>query len=97
MTSVASRNFWLLAAASAIIAAPLMMPGLGGEFKGTDDRATEAIKQARPGYEPWFKPVWTPPSSEVASLLFALQAALGAGLLGYVIGRRQGRNDVSGR
>jgi cobalt/nickel transport protein len=94
MTS-AKRSILLLAAAAAIIAAPLVVPGLKGEFKGSDDLGTEAILKARPGYEPWFKPLWTPPSDEVESLLFSLQAALGAGFLGYVIGRRQagrGRN-----
>lgn len=97
MTSIARRNMWLLGAATAIIAAPLVVPGLQGEFKGSDDRATKAIVEARPGYEPWFKPVWEPPSGEIASLLFALQAALGAGVLGYILGRRHGSKDVSGR
>lgn len=97
MTPLANRNTWLLGAAALIIAAPLLLPGLGGEFKGTDDRASKAIAESNPGFEPWFKPIWEPPSGEVASLLFSLQAALGAGLLGYVIGRRRSRNDVAGR
>ena len=77
-----------------LVAFPLF---LSGEFKGTDDRATAAIQQAVPGYEPWFKPLWHPPSDEVESLLFALQAAIGGGILGYVIGRRHGagKPDVS--
>jgi cobalt/nickel transport protein len=47
--------------------------------------------------------LWKPPSDEVESLLFSLQAALGAGFLGYVIGRRQStslassRDNVAGR
>ena len=85
------RSWWLIAAATAIVAAPLVIPGLQGDFKGSDDLGTEAINAARPGYQPWFQPLWKPPSDEVESLLFALQAALGAGVLGYVIGRRQGR------
>jgi cobalt/nickel transport protein len=85
----AARSIVLLAAAAAIVAAPLVIPGLKGEFKGSDDLGTEAIRAARPGYEPWFQPLWKPPSGEVESLLFSLQAALGAGFLGYVIGRRQ--------
>lgn len=91
----ATRSAVLLAAAAAIIAAPLVIPGLKGEFRGSDDLGTEAILAARPGYEPWFQPLWKPPSNEIESLLFALQAALGAGILGYVIGRRHsspGRN-----
>ena len=78
---------WLVAAAVFIMLAPL---ALKGEFKGTDDLAVQAIQQAQPGYEPWVHPLWQPPSAEVESLLFALQAAIGAGILGYVIGRRHG-------
>lgn len=93
------RSLWLIAAAAAIIAAPLVLPGLGGEFKGSDDLGTDAIIAARPGYQPWVQPLWKPPSSEVESLLFALQAALGAGVLGYLIGRRHAsrQGDVAGR
>jgi cobalt/nickel transport protein len=95
----ANRSVWLLAATVAIIAAPLVIPGLGGEFKGSDDLGTDAITASRPGYKPWFEPIWKPPSDEVESLLFSLQAALGAGFLGYVIGRRQSssRDNVAGR
>jgi cobalt/nickel transport protein len=92
------RSVWLLAAAVAIVAAPLVVPGLGGEFKGSDDLGTQAIEEAAPGYKPWFQPLWKPPSDEVESLLFSLQAALGAGFLGYVIGRRQSSHkNVAGR
>lgn len=68
-------------------AVPLVVPAFHGEFSGTDDRATQAIATLKPDYKPWFAPIWTPPSPEIESLLFALQAALGAGVLGYVIGR----------
>ena len=39
-----------------------------------------------PGYQPWFAPLIEPASSEIASLLFALQAAFGAGVIGYWLG-----------
>ena len=84
----ATRSVLLLAAAGAIVAAPLVIPRLRGEFKGADDLGTEAILASRPDYKPWFEPLWKPPSDEVETMLFALQAALGAGVLGYVIGRR---------
>ncbi|MBB4199874.1 cobalt ABC transporter substrate-binding protein CbiN [Rhodoblastus sphagnicola] len=90
-----NRSLWLVVAALAIIAAPLVIPGLGGEFKGADDRGSEAISDARPGYKPWFEPLWKPPSGEVETGLFALQAAIGAGLVGYVIGRRAGQKNVA--
>jgi cobalt/nickel transport protein len=90
-----SRSFWMLAAAVALLAAPFFLPGGTSEFKGADDRGAEAIAAA--GHEPWFKPIWQPPSNEVATGLFALQAALGGGLLGYVIGRRSARKNVADR
>jgi cobalt/nickel transport protein len=64
-----------------------------GRFTGADDQAAKAISQIQPNYEPWFRSIWTPPSGEVASLLFALQAALGAGVLGYYFGLVRGRAE----
>ena len=82
-------NLLMFGAAVAIIAAPLVLPGVKGVFKGTDDQATAAIAESKPDFKPWFTPVWAPPSNEMESMLFALQAAIGAGVLGYVIGRRR--------
>lgn len=82
------RSLWLLLVVAALVTVPLLM---GGEFSGTDDQATKVIESSRPGYLPWAAPLWEPPSGEIESLLFALQAALGAGVIGYAIGRRQGR------
>jgi len=55
-----------------------------GYFHGSDDQGSSAIEQT--GYQPWFHSVWTPPSSEIESLLFAIQAAIGAVIIGYVFG-----------
>jgi cobalt/nickel transport protein len=44
-----------------------------------------------PGYEPWFEGWWSPPSGEIEGFLFALQAAVGAAVLGYVVGARRTR------
>ena len=41
-------------------------------------------------YHPWFNSVWTPPSPEIESLLFALQAAFGAIIIGYFLGYYRG-------
>ncbi|WP_033336900.1 energy-coupling factor ABC transporter substrate-binding protein [Thioalkalivibrio thiocyanodenitrificans] len=84
-------NFILLLAAALIVAAPLLL-SLPGDYEGADDMAQAAIEET--GYEPWFEPLWSPPSDEVESMFFALQAAGGAGLLGFVLGRvtaRRGR------
>jgi len=66
-------------------------PGTGERFGGTDDQAEAMITQIRPQYKPWFHSLWVPPGPEVESLLFALQAALGAGMVGYYFGFVRGR------
>lgn len=58
-------------------------------FGGTDDAAAEAAEQA--GAKKWIEPIFQPNSGEVESGLFALQAALGAGIAGYALGRMSGR------
>jgi cobalt/nickel transport protein len=96
---VLNRSSWMIAAAAALVAAPLLLPGLQGEFKGTDDLGSAAVSASHPDYQPWFQPLWKPPSGEIESMLFALEAGLGGGLLGYVIGRRhsRSRDDVADR
>jgi len=63
--------------------------GSNGTFGGADGQIEEVIGEIDSNYKPWFESFWTPPSAEIESLLFALQAALGAGFLGYYIGRKQ--------
>lgn len=57
------------------------------EFAGADGLAETAILEVSPDYKPWFSPIFEPASGEIESLLFALQAALGAGVVGFVLGR----------
>jgi cobalt/nickel transport protein len=71
----------------ALFAVPLLLDGGTSEFAGSDSLATEVIEEDHPDYEPWFESVFSPSSGEIESGLFALQAALGAGVLGYVLGR----------
>ena len=78
----------------AIMAATALIPRLTGitpEWGGSDDVGMTAIGGIEPGYKPWFSPVWQPPSREIESLLFALQAAIGAGIIGYVAGYYTGQ------
>ena len=70
----------------AMVLGTLQSTGDGEAFVGTDSAATTHIEASQPGYSPWFKPLFAPSSGEVESGLFALQAALGGGLLGFVLG-----------
>lgn len=81
-------NYLMLIGVVLLVVLPLAF--VKGSFGGSDDQGTNAVEAARPGYKPWFKPIWTPPSPEIESLLFAVQAAIGAGTIGYVIGRIHG-------
>ncbi len=93
------RSTLIILAAVCIILfiAPLVMySGLGedeGYFGGSDDAASEQIEASN--YEPWFSSIWEPPSGEIESLLFALQAAIGAIIIGYFFGywRGQGKEE----
>lgn len=63
------------------------------EFGGADAAAEAAIVEIAPDYEPWFAPLFEPPGSETESLLFAVQAGLGAGVIGYFFGWQHGRRQ----
>lgn len=88
------RNGGLIAAAAAVAIISLAIGSQheGAEFAGADGQAMATVTALHPDYQPWFSPIWEPPSGEVESLLFALQAALGAGLLGYYLGLRRGQS-----
>ncbi|MGL5439243.1 MAG: energy-coupling factor ABC transporter substrate-binding protein [Filifactoraceae bacterium] len=57
------------------------------EFAGADGLAEEAITEIQPDYEPWFNSLYEPASGEIESLLFALQAAIGSGVVCFILGR----------
>lgn len=61
------------------------------DFGGADGQAEELITEISPDYEPWAESLIEPPGGETESLLFCLQAALGAGVLGFGFGYLAGR------
>lgn len=78
----------LIVAVVALFTAPLIIfPN--AEYGGADGAAADAITDE--GYEPWFEPLWEPPSGEIESLLFVVQAAIGALIIGYFVGYERGK------
>jgi cobalt/nickel transport protein len=96
MSRNAKINALLLLVVAALAVLPLVL-GLGDHkeepFTGSDGEAQTAITEIEPDYEPWFSPLYEPPSGEIESALFSLQAALGAGVLAYYFGLRRGRRQ----
>lgn len=80
-----NKILWLLCIL--IIVGSLIIGGKG-EFGGADGQIEGTISQLNQNYEPWFSSIWEPPSGEIESLLFALQAAIGAGFIGYYVGKK---------
>lgn len=89
------ENWWLVAGVVLLVVTPLIF--VRGEYGGTDGKATEAIAEIQPSYQPWFNPVLKLPSGEVESLLFVCQGAIAAGTLGYIIGFYKGRTEKSAK
>ncbi|MCX8150714.1 MAG: energy-coupling factor ABC transporter substrate-binding protein [Candidatus Bathyarchaeota archaeon] len=78
----------LTAVLIALFVTPLLVAP-SAEYSGADSAAEAAISDT--GYEPWFSPIWEPPSSEIETLLFSLQAAIGALVIGYFVGYERGK------
>lgn len=87
------KNALLILLVVLISVLPLIMLR-DAKFEGADGMAEKAISET--GYEPWFSPLWEPPGGEIESLLFGLQAALGAGFIGYYFGQAKARRNVAG-
>jgi cobalt/nickel transport protein len=85
------KNIWkinllLIILVIAIAVFPLYY-AKNAEFGGADGEAMEIITEQNPEYEPWFSPLIEPASGEIESLLFALQAAIGSGIVFFILGR----------
>lgn len=82
---------WLLIACVIIAVIPLMTIK-DSEFGGADGAAEDMIAEVDPDYEPWAESLLEPPGGETESLLFSLQAAIGAGIIGYGFGYYSARS-----
>lgn len=75
----------LLLLCAVILVFPLMTIR-DSEFGGADGEAEEAIAAVDPDYEPWAESIIELPGGETETLLFCLQTALGAIVIGYGFG-----------
>ena len=91
-----AKNGILLVIVAVLSFAPLFI-ARNAEFAGADAQASTAISTFNPNYKPWFKPLWEPPSGEIESFLFALQAAIGSGFVFYYLGYSKGKYNGSKR
>ena len=93
--SVFKKNIILIVLILLIGVVPLLL--VKSEFGGSDDKGEEVIKTIKPNYEPWAKNLIELPGDETESLLFALQAAIGAGVVGCVLGYFKGERKNAHR
>lgn len=66
------------------------------EFGGADGAAEDVIAAMDPDYEPWAENLLEPPGGETESLLFCLQTALGAIVIGYGFGYYTAKKKYAG-
>ncbi|WP_082126740.1 energy-coupling factor ABC transporter substrate-binding protein [Allosalinactinospora lopnorensis] len=92
---------WVTWTIVAVIAAIAVLPlaigaadHMAEPFSGADGQAEETIEVVAPDYEPWWDPIYEAPSGEIESALFALQAAIGAGVIGYFFGAARTRSRL---
>ena len=88
--STFKTNLILIIVSIILVFSPLYI-ARDAEFGGADGQAQDAITEISPGYESWFEPILEPKSGEIESLLFALQAGIGAMVVGYTIGYFKGK------
>lgn len=67
-----------------LVAFPLIFESKRVSEPTSDDQGTAWILST--GYNPWVSPLWEPPNSDIEAGLFAFQAAIGTGIMGYIFG-----------
>ena len=81
---VQRRTVIMLLIIIGLVAFPLLFESKAVSAPSSDDQGPAWILST--GYIPWVHPLWEPPNSDMEAGLFALQAAIGAGIMGYVFG-----------
>lgn len=76
--------FILILLVVAVTAIPLFLNSF--DFLGTDDAAGEAVAAVDPNYKPWAQPFIELSGEKTETLLFCLQAGIGACVLGLSFG-----------
>ncbi|MDD2410482.1 MAG: energy-coupling factor ABC transporter substrate-binding protein [Candidatus Methanomethylophilaceae archaeon] len=89
--NISNRTYYMVGftAIAAMVVVILAYGAYNGfEFAGADDQGGDAISEIDPSYEPWWDGIWGSYElpGETESMLFALQAAIGAIIIGYAIG-----------
>ena len=67
-----------------LVAFPLLFQSKEVSRPPSDDSGSEWILST--GFIPWAHPLWEPPNSDIEAGLFAFQAAIGAGIMGFIFG-----------
>jgi cobalt/nickel transport protein len=67
-----------------LVAFPLLFESKAVSAPSSDDQGPAWILST--GYIPWVNPLWEPPNSDMEAGLFAFEAAIGAGIMGYIFG-----------
>lgn len=80
----------LFGAVISTTALPLVLLS-NAKFEGADSKVGEIILRDNKQYRPWNEPLWVPPSKEIETLIFSVQAAIGAGIVCYILGFLHGR------
>ena len=88
------KKNWILILFVVILAIFQLVLTNGAEFGGTDGEAEAVIIDIQAEYDPWFSPIWEPPSGEIESVLFALQAVAGTSFIAYYFGFKKGQQKV---
>ena len=89
--SFSKQNMMILVTVVGLTVLPLFFLR-EADFGGADGKAQDQIQEIAPDYEPWYTPKWEP-SGETESLIFALQAAIGSGIIFYAFGYWRGKKQ----